>query len=131
MNVLFEYVEVDKGDRVFIFMLCIFELYFVLLGVLKIGVIVGLLFEVFMEKVVVDRLENSEVKVLIINKVLLFWVFVDKLLNLKKIVVVDEDVEDNYIDFISLMEIVSDEFDIEWLKLDDGLILYYILGFIG
>lgn len=131
MNVLFEYVEVDKGDRVFIFMFCIFELYFVLLGVLKIGVIVGLLFEVFMEKVVVDRLENSEVKVLIINKVLLFWVFVDKLLNLKKIVVVDEDVEDNYIDFISLMEIVSDEFDIEWLKLDDGLILYYILGFIG
>ncbi len=50
---------------------------------------------------------------------------------MKKIVVVDEDVEDNYIDFISLMETASDEFDIEWLKSDDGLILHYTSGSTG
>ncbi|HAY3328778.1 TPA: acetate--CoA ligase [Staphylococcus aureus] len=118
-NVLSEHAEVDKGDRVFIFMSRTPELYFALLGVLKIGAIVGPLFEAFMEKAVVDRLENSEAKVLITNKALLPRVPVDKLPNLKKIVVVDEDVEDNYIDFISLMETASDEFDIEWLKSDD------------
>ena len=58
----------------------------------KIGAIVGPLFEAFMEKAVVDRLENSEAKVLITNKALLPRVPVDKLPNLKKIVVVDEDV---------------------------------------
>ena len=102
-----------------------------LLGVLKIGAIVGPLFEAFMEKAVADRLENSEAKVLITNKALLPRVPVDKLPNLKKIVVVDEDVEDNYIDFISLMETASDEFDIEWLKSDDGLILHYTSGSTG
>ncbi len=103
-----------------------------MLGVLKIGAIVGPLFEAFMEKAVADRLENSEAKVLITNKALLPLVPVDKLPNLKKIVVVDEDVEDNYnIDFISLMETASDEFDIEWLKSDDGLILHYTSGLLG
>ncbi|WZC09265.1 acetate--CoA ligase [Staphylococcus aureus] len=130
-NVLSEHAEVDKGDRVFIFMSRTPELYFALLGVLKIGAIVGPLFEAFMEKAVADRLENSEAKVLITNKALLPRVPVDKLPNLKKIVVVDEDVEHNYIDFISLMETASDEFDIEWLKSDDGLILHYTSGSTG
>ena len=80
-----EHAEVDKGDRVFIFMSRTPELYFALLGVLKIGAIVGPLFEAFMEKAVVDRLENSEAKVLITNKALLPRVPVDKLPNLKKL----------------------------------------------
>lgn len=82
-NVLSEHAEVDKGDRVFIFMSRTPELYFALLGVLKIGAIVGPLFEAFMEKAVADRLENSEAKVLITNKALLPRVPVDKLPNLK------------------------------------------------
>lgn len=84
-NVLSEHAEVDKGDRVFIFMSRTPELYFALLGVLKIGAIVGPLFEAFMEKAVADRLENSEAKVLITNKALLPRVPVDKLPNLKKL----------------------------------------------
>lgn len=47
------------------------ELYFAFLGILKIGAIVGPLFEAFMEKVVADRLANSEAKVVITNKALL------------------------------------------------------------
>ncbi|MGZ1843504.1 acetate--CoA ligase [Staphylococcus argenteus] len=130
-NVLSKHASVEKGDRVFIFMSRTPELYFALLGVLKIGAIVGPLFEAFMEKAVVDRLENSEEKVLITNKSLLSRVPQEKLPHLEKIVVVDDDVEEDYIDFNTLMKNESDDFDIEWLKPDDGLILHYTSGSTG
>ncbi|MBE5676758.1 acetate--CoA ligase [Staphylococcus sp. SS87] len=130
-NVLSKHASVEKGDRVFIFMSRTPELYFALLGVLKIGAIVGPLFEAFMEKAVVDRLENSEAKVLITNKSLLSRVPQEKLPHLEKIVVVDDDVEEGYIDFNTLMKTESDDFDIEWLKPDDGLILHYTSGSTG
>ncbi|MCG9831243.1 acetate--CoA ligase [Staphylococcus argenteus] len=130
-NVLSKHASVEKGDRVFIFMSRTPELYFALLGVLKIGAIVGPLFEAFMEKAVVDRLENSEAKVLITNKSLLSRVPQEKLPHLEKIVVVDDDVEEDYIDFNTLMKNESDNFDIEWLKPDDGLILHYTSGSTG
>lgn len=130
-NVLSKHASVEKGDRVFIFMSRTPELYFALLGVLKIGAIVGPLFEAFMEKAVVDRLENSEAKVLITNKSLLLRVPQEKLPHLEKIVVVDDDVEEDYIDFNTLMKNESDDFDIEWLKPDDGLILHYTSGSTG
>lgn len=47
------------------------ELYFAFLGILKIGAIVGPLFEAFMEKAVTDRLENSEAKVIVTTNSLL------------------------------------------------------------
>lgn len=84
-----------------------------------------------MEKAVVDRLENSEAKVLITNKSLLSRVPQEKLPHLEKIVVVDDDVEEDYIDFNTLMKNESDDFDIEWLKPDDGLILHYTSGSTG
>ncbi|GJF50606.1 acetate--CoA ligase [Staphylococcus argenteus] len=130
-NVLSKHASVEKGDRVFIFMSRTPELYFALLGVLKIGAIVGPLFEAYMEKAVVDRLENSEAKVLITNKSLLSRVPQEKLPHLEKIVVVDDDVEEDYIDFNTLMKNESDDFDIEWLKPDDGLILHYTSGSTG
>lgn len=130
-NVLSKHASVEKGDRVFIFMSRTPELYVALLGVLKIGAIVGPLFEAFMEKAVVDRLENSEAKVLITNKSLLSRVPQKKLPHLEKIVVVDDDVEESYIDFNTLMKNESDDFDIEWLKPDDGLILHYTSGSTG
>ena len=49
-NVLKDKANVEKGDRVFIFMPRTPELYFALFGILKIGAIVGPLFEAFMEK---------------------------------------------------------------------------------
>ena len=53
-NVLKEYANLEKGDRLFIFMPRSPELYFSLLGALKMGVIVGPLFEAFMEGAVYD-----------------------------------------------------------------------------
>ncbi|SUM33600.1 acetyl-CoA synthetase [Staphylococcus gallinarum] len=49
-NVLKDKAHVEKGDRVFIFMPRTPELYFALFGILKIGAIVGPLFEAFYGK---------------------------------------------------------------------------------
>ncbi|PTK92187.1 acetate--CoA ligase [Staphylococcus gallinarum] len=130
-NVLKDKEHVEKGDRVFIFMPRTPELYFALFGILKIGAIVGPLFEAFMEKAVSDRLENSEAKVIVTTNALLPRIPKDKLPHLETIVVVDEEVDAEHVDFNSEFEAASDTFDIEWLTLDDGLILHYTSGSTG
>lgn len=130
-NVLKTKAHVQKGDRVFIFMPRTPELYFALLGILKIGAIVGPLFEAFMEKAVKDRLENSDAKVIITTNSLLPRIPKDDLPNLETIIVVDENVSEEYVDFNTEMEHASDQFDIEWLNQDDGLILHYTSGSTG
>ena len=130
-NILKDKANVEKGDRVFIFMPRTPELYFALFGILKIGAIVGPLFEAFMEKAVGDRLENSEAKVIVTTNSLLPRIPVDKLPNLETIIVVDNDVDGAYVDFNSEFEQASDQFETEWLDLDDGLILHYTSGSTG
>lgn len=130
-NVLKDKANVEKGDRVFIFMPRTPELYFALFGILKIGAIVGPLFEAFMEKAVGDRLENSQAKVIVTTNSLLPRIPVDKLPHLETIIVVDNDVDSAYVDFNSEFEQASDQFDTEWLDLEDGLILHYTSGSTG
>ncbi|PTK53628.1 acetate--CoA ligase [Staphylococcus haemolyticus] len=130
-NVLVDKANVQKGDRVFIFMPRTPELYFAFLGILKIGAIVGPLFEAFMEKAVTDRLENSEAKVIVTTNSLLGRIPKDKLPHLETIVVVDDEVDEQYVDFNKELNQASEEFNIEWLKEDDGLILHYTSGSTG
>lgn len=130
-NVLKDKANVNKGDRVFIFMPRTPELYFAFMGILKLGAIVGQLFEAFMEKAVTDRLENSEAKVIITTNTLLPRIPVDQLPHLETVVVVDDEVDDNYVDFNREMKAASTDFDMEWLNLDDGLILHYTSGSTG
>ncbi len=130
-NVLKDKAHVAKGDRVFIFMPRTPELYFALFGTLKIGAIVGPLFEAFMEKAVADRLENSEAKVIITTNALLPRIPKDKLPHLETIVVVDDDVDAEYVDFNTEFNKAKDTFETEWLSLDDGLILHYTSGSTG
>lgn len=59
---------VVRGERVFIFLPRIPELYFCFLGILKVGAIAGTLFSAFQEQALFDRLENSDAKVLVTNK---------------------------------------------------------------
>jgi acetyl-CoA synthetase len=124
-------IGVKKGDRVFIFMARSPELYFTLLGALKIGAIVGPLFEAFMEKAVKDRLENSEASTIITTSELVGRVPVDELPDLQHVVVVGDEVDEDHIDFRKLYQDASDEFDIEWLDKEDGLILHYTSGSTG
>lgn len=90
---------VKKGDRVFIFMARSPELYFAMLGALKIGAVVGPLFEAFMEKAVKDRMEDSEATTIITTPELLPRIPVDDLPDLKNVVVAGDDVEERYINF--------------------------------
>ncbi len=132
-NVLKECGNVEKGDRVFIFMSRSPELYFALLGALKAGAIVGPLFEAFMEGAVFDRLYNSEAKVIVTTKELLPRIPVEKLPALQKIMLVGEQIEEDekHIDFIKAMHQATSEFDIKWMDKEDGMILHYTSGSTG
>ncbi|QHA92906.1 acetate--CoA ligase [Bacillus sp. N1-1] len=126
-------VNVEKGDRVFIFMPRSPELYFILLGTLKLGAIAGPLFEAFMEGAVRDRLEDSEAKVLVTTPELLERVPVDELPNLESVVLVGENVKEEgpYIDFYKHFESAEKKLKIEWVDREDGMILHYTSGSTG
>jgi acetyl-CoA synthetase len=132
-NVLKQYGDVEKGDRVFIFMPRSPELYFSVLGAVKLGAIVGPLFEAFMEGAVRDRLEDSEAKVLITTPELLDRVPVSELPHLKHVFLIGDDVkeDDVYVDFNAKFKEASDKLAIEWVDRNDGLILHYTSGSTG
>jgi acetyl-CoA synthetase len=132
-NVLKNYGDVEKGDRVFIFMPRSPELYFTVLGAIKLGAIVGPLFEAFMEGAVLDRLQDSEAKVLVTTPELLNRVPVSELPALKHIFLVGKNIEEHgpYIDFLKEFETASKELRIEWVDRTDGLILHYTSGSTG
>ncbi|MGD6958157.1 acetate--CoA ligase [Rossellomorea aquimaris] len=132
-NVLKRFGDVEKGDRVFIFMPRSPELYFSVLGAIKLGAIVGPLFEAFMEGAVRDRLEDSEAKVLITTPELLKRVPVSELPNLKHVFLIGEDVQEDdvQIDFLSKFAEASDKLAVEWVDGNDGLILHYTSGSTG
>ncbi|MFD2972893.1 acetate--CoA ligase [Peribacillus deserti] len=132
-NVLKAYGNVEKGDRVFIFMPRSPELYFALLGAIKLGAIVGPLFEAFMEGAVRDRLEDSEAKVLVTTPELLSRVPVNELPALKTVFLVGENVQEDetHIDFNAKIKEASNKFQIEWVSRNDGLILHYTSGSTG
>ncbi|MBS4191647.1 acetate--CoA ligase [Bacillus sp. FJAT-49705] len=132
-NILKSYGDVEKGDRVFIFMPRSPELYFAALGAIKLGAIVGPLFEAFMEGAVRDRLEDSEAKILITTPELLNRVPVNELPALKTVFLVGEGIEEegSYFDFNKRLSEASNKLSIEWVERTDGLILHYTSGSTG
>jgi acetyl-CoA synthetase len=123
---------VAKGDRVFIFMPRTPELYISLLGSLKVGAVVGPLFEAFMETAVKDRLLDAGAVAIVTTPALLHRVPKAELPDLKHIIVVGGAPEgEGFVDFETEMAQASDEADIEWLGREDGLILHYTSGSTG
>ncbi|MBO8170588.1 MAG: acetate--CoA ligase [Bacillaceae bacterium] len=125
---------IQKGDRVFIFMPRTPELYVSVLGTIKIGAIVGPLFEAFMEGAVRDRLEDSEAVAIVTTPQLLPRVPVDELPALKHVILVsdeDIDLQEGQVDYHKEMEKASEDLDIEWVDREDGLILHYTSGSTG
>lgn len=131
-NVLRKY-GITKGDRVFVFMPRTPELYVSVLGTLKVGAVVGPLFEAFMETAVKDRLEDSGAVVLVTTSALLPRVKREELPTLRTIIVVGDDVKagDGIVDYKAEMEAASPEAEIEWVNREDGLILHYTSGSTG
>ncbi|ASN03775.1 acetate--CoA ligase [Virgibacillus necropolis] len=131
-NVLKKY-DVNKGDRVFLFLPRTPEFYAAFFGILKTGAIAGPLFEAFMEQAVRDRLKDSEAKMLITTPELLGRVPQEDLPNLEKIVLIGESdkTSDKYIHYAEEMKEASTDFDIEWVDLEDGMLLHYTSGSTG
>lgn len=133
-NLLKSHSDLEKGDRIFIFMPRSPELYFLMFGALKMGLIVGPLFEAFMEGAIYDRLEDSNAKAIITTPELLPRIPKDRLPNLKTIFLVGEEgaeETDGHVDVLKHLNSCSDEFDVEWLEKEDGLVLHYTSGSTG
>ncbi|WP_433946248.1 acetate--CoA ligase [Paenibacillus sp. SN-8-1] len=124
---------IHKGDRVFVFMPRTPELYVSILGTIKVGAVVGPLFEAFMETAVKDRLEDSGAVAIVTTPSLLSRIKRDELPELQHIIVVGDEVEpgEGIIDFKSAMAEASSEADIEWVDREDGLIIHYTSGSTG
>ncbi|WP_019533606.1 acetate--CoA ligase [Paenibacillus ginsengihumi] len=124
---------IKKGDRVFIFMPRTPELYFALLGAIKIGAVVGPLFEAFMETAVKDRLEDSGATAIVTTPALLPRVPAAQLPQLKHVIIVGDQVEpgEGRVDFHQEMASASEELDIEWVDREDGMIIHYTSGSTG
>ncbi|MFC4768647.1 acetate--CoA ligase [Effusibacillus consociatus] len=124
---------IKKGDRVFVFMPRSPELYVSYIGSVKIGAIVGPLFEAFMEAAVKDRLLDSEAVAIITTPALKSRVPVSELPALKHVILVGAEGElgEKELSFENLMAESSDELDIEWVDLEDGMQLHYTSGSTG
>lgn len=123
---------IGKGDRVFIFMPRTPELYFSFLGTIKIGAIVGPLFEAFMTDAVRDRLADSEAIALVTTAELLPRVPLKDLPHLKHIIIVgsSEKIEGTY-SFEEEMAQASAELEIEWVDREDPMLIHYTSGSTG
>ncbi|MGE6367722.1 acetate--CoA ligase [Planococcus kocurii] len=132
-NLLKENSTLAKGDRLFIFMPRSPELYFMMFGALKMGLIVGPLFEAFMEGAIYDRLDDSRAKSIVTTPELLDRIPYDRLPELETIFLVGENVkaQDGHVDVLKQLPVSSDTFDIEWLDKEDGLVLHYTSGSTG
>lgn len=120
-------IKINRGERVFLFLPRIPELYYSFLGVLKTGAVAGTMFSAFQEKAIYDRLENSQARFLITNQELLPRVMKIKrqLPNLEKIIVVDSE------DFLEKMRQSSAETHIAQMNPDDDAFMLYTSGTTG
>jgi acetyl-CoA synthetase len=124
---------VKKGDRVFFFMPRTPEIYVGIIGTLKIGGIVGPLFEAFMEGAVKDRLWDAKASVIVTTSVLSERIPRSELPDLKHMILVDEQLEyeEGLIDLHEAMLQASDEIEMEWMDAEDPMILHYTSGSTG
>ncbi len=83
---------VERGDRVFVFLPRIPYLYISFLGILKLGAIAGTLFSAFQENALLDRLDNSQAKIIITDSTLGNRIknIKKKLPHLQKIIYIDD-----------------------------------------
>ena len=131
---LLKKLDVKEGERVFMFLPRIPELFISFLGTLKIGAIAGTLFAAFGPQSLLDRLENSDAKILVTNKELLprvkkVWA---QLPRLEKIIVVDGNREQNcMLNFWKQMDQAKGSLKVKPMKPEDPAFMLYTSGTTG
>lgn len=130
--------HVNRGDRVFIFLPRIPELFISFLGILKTGAIAGTMFSAFQERALFDRLENSRAKVVITNAALYprLEKIKHKLPFLKKVIIVERNAEKlpkspKIVYFHKELEKQEDTFHIATMTKDDPAFMLYTSGTTG
>lgn len=127
---------VEKGDRVFVYLPRIPELYVSTVAIAKVGAVAGPLFSAFGPDALKDRLENSEATVIITNPQLkpkLDEIFHD-LPNLEYVIVVggdDEKLGEREFSYEKLLDESSDKLACERMDPEDPLYLLYTSGTTG
>jgi acetyl-CoA synthetase len=133
-NVLKE-LGIKKGDRVFILLPRIPQLYISFLGILKTGAIAGTMFSAFGPSGIKDRLQDSEAKVLITDTELKKRVdeIRFELPALETIVVVGDNVpkEKGVVSYDEEMRKASRNFEIEKMNPEDYSFMLYTSGTTG
>ncbi|MFZ3591386.1 acetate--CoA ligase [Bacillus sp. DJP31] len=124
--------EVKKGDRVFVFLPKHPDCYIAILAGIKIGAVVGPLFEAFMEEAIYDRMYDCEASVLITHSDLLDRVPLDRLPHLKTVLTTDDSEHPFAKSISNLLASTPIVGGItEWVDLDDGMIIHYTSGSTG
>ena len=127
-------LTIKKGDRVFIYMPRIIESVIALTGIVKTGAVAGTLFSAFEEKALLDRLLDSQAKIVITTASLLGRIKKIKhlLTRLEKVIVVGElsETEDGIVSF-SELEKFPEEFEIPLSKMEDDAFMLYTSGSTG
>lgn len=118
---------INKGDRIFIFLPRIPELYICFLGILKTGAIAGTLFSAFQQAALKDRLENSAARIVFTTKELSERIssIKSQLPALEQIVIVDSE------EFTNRFAGASDEFATYHTKAEDYAFMLYTSGTTG
>jgi acetyl-CoA synthetase len=128
---------VQKGDRVFVFMERVPELYFTVFGTLKLGAVIGPLFSAFGPDAVRDRLADSGARVLVTSPDL--WSRVkeirDDLPELEHVVLVTRrhaaDTGDGVALWDQIIEGHSDGFETVHTDPEDFAVMHYTSGTTG
>jgi acetyl-CoA synthetase len=126
---------VKRGDRVFVFLPRVPELYIATIAIAKIGAIAGPLFSAFGPDALRDRLQDSEAKILITNPDLKTKVdgIRKELPDLEHVIIVNNEqtLEDGDLDYDLLVEDQSSELHCEHMDPEDPLYLLYTSGTTG
>jgi acetyl-CoA synthetase len=132
-NVLKKY-KIKKGDRVFIFLPRVPQLYISFLGILKTGAIAGTMFSAFGPEALKDRLKDSGAKFLITNSELKKRVYKVKkdLPELKHIICIDSKlIKEGEIDYAREMEEASPNYKVKEMKPEETAFMLYTSGTTG
>ena len=135
-NVLKKY-GTEKGERVFLFLPRIPELYYGFLGVLKTGAVAGTMFQAFGPEGVLDRLQNSQARFLITTSEMVKRVYKIKkdLPHLEKFfltdVVAGQKLKKGEVDLTDEMLKASVEFKVARMDPEDYAFMLYTSGTTG